>query len=335
MRQGMIYREEWGAGATLYAGEAGTLPHRGEVVPVANAWDGGERAGVVTELYPDRHPERLEGTAFAPARYDLAVSSPPFGETQSGGGLSLPEARYKDGTRIGCNCGFQNRGNTPGNLASMSVSSPPYVGSQAQQSHGQSWREELTEAPGSWRDLGTGYGASPGQLGTMPEGEPGASLSVSSPPYEKSVHSGEGIDWSAAHSSHWEQNDFTYGTAPGNIGNNQGDTFWTAARAILEQVYQALRPGGHAIWVVKAFVRDGAVVDFPGQWRQTLEAVGFATLHEHRALLVEEHGAQLDLEGNHVKRQVARKSFFRRIYEQKYPENRIDFEVVYCMEKPG
>ncbi len=60
MRQGMIYREEWGAGATLYAGEAGTLPHRGEVVPVANAWDGGERAGVVTELYPDRHEYRVE-----------------------------------------------------------------------------------------------------------------------------------------------------------------------------------------------------------------------------------------------------------------------------------
>jgi hypothetical protein len=375
----------------------------------------------------DRHPERLEGTAFAPARYDLAVSSPPwgagaegglraekfkdpvafaramsaqdgqgtrnattpesrlaqmergagmgygsepgnlgnlpatdgdhraalavssppFGETQSGGGLSLPEARYLDGTRIGCNCGFQNQGTTPGNLASMTVSSPPYVSSLAQQSHGQSWREELTEAPGSWRDLGAGYGASPGQLGTLPEGDPGAALTVSSPPYEGSLdHAPGNKNWqpeptetqarqgNAGYCGNVLKQD-AYGTSAANIGNDQGDTFWTAARAILEQVYQALRPGGHAIWVVKAFVRDGAVVDFPGQWRALCEAVGFVTLHEHRAMLVEDHGSQMDLEGNHVKRQVARKSFFRWIYEQKYPQNRIDFEVVYCMEKPG
>ena len=60
MRQGMIYREEWGNGATLYAGAAGTLPWSGAVVPVTNAWDGSERAGVVTELYPDRHEYRVE-----------------------------------------------------------------------------------------------------------------------------------------------------------------------------------------------------------------------------------------------------------------------------------
>jgi len=60
MRQGMVYREEWGNGATLYAGAAGTLPRSGAVVPVTNAWDGSERAGVVTELYPDRHEYRVE-----------------------------------------------------------------------------------------------------------------------------------------------------------------------------------------------------------------------------------------------------------------------------------
>ena len=44
-----------------------------------------------------------------------------------------------------------------------------------------------------------------------------------------------------------------------------GETFWSAARAIVEQLFAVLAPGGHAAWVTKAFVRDGERVDFPDQ----------------------------------------------------------------------
>jgi len=266
----------------------------------------------------DKNANRMEGTAFAPARYDLAVSSPPFAQQQTGGGLAKPDARYIDGTRIGTNCGYQNQGTTPGNLASMTVSSPPYAGSQVQQSHGQSWREELTEAPGSWRDLGTGYGATPGQLGTMPEGEPATG----------NRRRGPGSQHEAT-----LQAQLNYNPSAGNLGAEERDTFWTAARTIVEQTYQVLKPGGHAVFVVKAFVRNKARVDFPGQWRQLCEAVGFVTLHEHRAWLVEERGTQIDLFGNHHTKTVERKSFFRRLAESK-GSPRIDWETVYCMVKP-
>lgn len=276
----------------------------------------------------------------------LAVSSPPFGEGEtqdrapvSGGFVGECMARAYTQDR---------QGTTPGNLASMAVSSPPFCDSDTKPT--KLGGGHPTRATGQAADRNKGdyeYPDSPGQLGTMPEGEPGAVLAVSSPPFEDSVH---GAVFSDAFMENRHENrrargtkggdrimsmDVSYGDAPGNMGNETGDTFWTAARCILEQVYQALRPGGRAIWVVKAFVRDGAVVDFPGQWRALCEAMGFVTLHEHRAMLVEDHGSQMDLGGNYVKRQVARKSFFRRIYEQKYPANRIDFEVVYCMEKPG
>lgn len=123
-----------------------------------------------------------------------------------------------------------------------------------------------------------------------------------------------------------------YGTTSGNLGNMRGGDFWPAARQIVDQVYAVLKPGGVAIWVVKAFVRNKAIVDFPGQWRQMCEAAGFETLHEHRAWLVEERGAQHTLDNGVERRKVERKSFFRRLAEAK-GSPAIDWETVLCMRK--
>lgn len=106
-----------------------------------------------------------------------------------------------------------------------------------------------------------------------------------------------------------------------------------AARAIVEQVYSALTPGGHACWVVKDYVKNKQVVPFCDQWRQLCEAVGFETLHEHRAMLVHHKGKQGMLEGGTKDITTESKSFFRRLAEKK-GSPRIDWEVVYCMEKP-
>jgi hypothetical protein len=119
----------------------------------------------------------------------------------------------------------------------------------------------------------------------------------------------------------------TYGDTDGQLGSESGDTFWSAARVICAQTFAALRPGGHAAWTLKAFVRDGARVDFPGQWRKLCESVGFVTLHEHRAWLVEEHGIQpgfahtINRDGTVTPQfkllRKERKSFFRRLSESK------------------
>jgi len=112
-----------------------------------------------------------------------------------------------------------------------------------------------------------------------------------------------------------------------------GDTFWSAARVIVSQCYQVLAPGGHAIWVVKDFVRNKQIVPFCEQWRELCESCGFETLHKHCCWLVEDRGGQYALNGDLVQQKVERKSFFRRLYEKKYPENSIDYEVVWCMRK--
>jgi len=110
--------------------------------------------------------------------------------------------------------------------------------------------------------------------------------------------------------------------------------FWMAARVIVEQVFTVLAPGAHACWVVKGFVKNKQYVDFPDQWRQLCEAVGFVTVHEHRALLVNVKGTSRTFEGEDVVHKTEAKSFFRRIYEKK-GGHRVDWETVWCMEKPS
>ena len=82
--------------------------------------------------------------------------------------------------------------------------------------------------------------------------------------------------------------------------------------------------------MVKAFIRKGEIVDFPGDWQRLCESVGFKTLHKHRAMLVKET-VHNGLFGD-IKEKTERKSFFRRLAESK-GSPRIDYEVVFCMEK--
>lgn len=184
---------------------------------------------------------------------------------------------------------------------------------------------------------------------------------VSSPPFAQSIGSDDPDKRGGLFRDERRRNDVNltgeYGDTPGQLGRmdseptfenfvlemlrerfkerqrQQENTFWNAARQVVSQVYDCLVPGAHAIWVVKAYIRDKQVVDFPGQWQAMCEACGFVTEHIHKAWMVEERGVQLGFfEDKDLN--VKRSSFFRRLYESKYPENAIDYEIVLCMSKP-
>lgn len=101
----------------------------------------------------------------------------------------------------------------------------------------------------------------------------------------------------------------------------------------MEQTYAVLRPGGYAAWVTKRFVRNKQIVEFSEQWAQLCEAVGFVRVEWIRAMLTEEHDHQLDIFGDSHPKGIKRASFFRRLYERKYPENAIDWEDVLIMRR--
>ena len=221
----------------------------------------------------------------------------------------------------------QGYGHSDGQLSAMptgnfnlAVSSPPY-GVEALGHAGEPNEIDKAKKLHS-RIAGASYGDAEGQLGEMKSDSFDASLS--SPPYDEAR---VGQESGQEHCGQGDQ----YGQAEGQLGG--ADDFWLAARAIVEQVYMALAPGGHAVWVCKDYVKAKQIVPFSDQWRQLCEAVGFVTLHEHHAMLVHHKGTQHMLEGGTKEYKTESKSFFRRLAEKK-GSPRIDWETVYCMEKP-
>lgn len=281
------------------------------------------------------------------------ISSPPYSETDLGGGAGILARDEKMRETHGMTVENVNYGKENGNLGNMrgdgfsaAISSPPFrhsEGGTPEPKPGGSIDKKLYERHAAGNSAAEGYGGSDGQLANMGEGDESFEAAMKSPPYEGDVVK--------ARSSHLEVErtarkgmDRTpgmtrellaqeqYGTSEGQLGNDSGDDFWMAARQIVEQVYLALAPGGHAVWVTKRYVKNKQIVEFSDQWRQLCEAVGFKTVHWHRALLVRDNGKSETLDGNTVHHKTESKSFFRRLAEKR-GSPRIDWEDVLCMVK--
>src|SRR3990167_947048 len=186
---------------------------------------------------------------------------------------------------------------------------------------------------------------SEGQIASLPEGR--FEAIVGSPPYEGSLNSGQGgIDWDKAkRPERWTENrnrkgcqaaaghQMSYGESENQLGATTGPTFWSAARDILIQCHTILKPGGHAIWVCKDFIRKGKRIPFSDQWQALCESIGFRLVCRHRAMLVKKHGEQETIFNGTEQIKTERKSFFRRLHEKKHPGTEIDWEDILCCEK--
>lgn len=282
--------------------------------------------------------------------HSIVISSPPYagGCRQTGG--QDPKPHY---IQSGNKDVLREYGNTDGQLGAMPegqlcVTSPPFESSTqvnntpGDMTAGRARWEGGTDSAARVKQDYADY-ASPENLGNM---RGGFQAAVSSPPYEGSLHdpstspqprAGD-VRKYARTPQEWD-----YGGARNNLGNQRGETFWSASRLILEQLHQVLAPNAHAVFVVKSFVRNKKIVDFPAQWAQLCEAVGFKLLHDHHALLIERGARQpamdeFDIQGDTWRmvtrdkdHTVARKSFFRRLAESK-GSPRIDHENVLCFE---
>lgn len=348
----------------------GTMPNWGEAVLLHGdsrqllAWNfAGPPADAVMGSPP------FAGTSHADWHVD---SSPErmgklFENYKRGGGGMTEEQfrRHCEARQSGYGDSPSNLGNLPDKGFEAAIGSPPWA---AQMNEGGA----KGDPPGNLRRvraIQTGrnpdspsnqqfyqsYGSSPGQLAAMPEGA--FEGVVSSPPWGEGAEGklraekfkdpvafaekladgkyrdGKAVASAAGRMAQLQRDSgSTYGGGEDNLGNTSRENFWLAARQILEQVFLCVKPGGHAVWVVKAFVRKGQRVDFPGQWAQLCEAVGFRVVHWHRAWLVEDHGTQGRTDGGETRLTKEKKSFFRRLAEKK-GSPRIDWEDVLCLER--
>ena len=292
---------------------------------------------------------------------DTVIVSPPYANTGAANqGTSQRQASNPDFKFSEQKGDDYNRDN-PSNLANLkagnvdsAIASPPYSDISAgagglNTKPGKDGQQSGRNADSPSQSADQRYGDSVGQLSKMKSGESDAIISSS--PYESTISSQKsGIDWSKTHRANGAirdetkeagfalrpgaGNEFRYSASENNLGNARGETFWGASKQIVSQVYAVLKPGGVAAWIVKSFVREKTLVDFPDQWKRLCESVGFETTHYIRAWQVEDDGTQAKLEGGIKHKTKSRKGFFRRLGEAKGAPP-IDYEVVLVMKKAG
>ena len=293
--------------------------------------------------------------AMPPGQGQCVVGSPPWHNSQAGASVAGPSSgmwkSYEKGfrpTETGTiyASSQEHYGTTTGQLGAMPpgalVSSPPYAGAgEVLGTHnGIDWskaQEGGKVATPARQASGEGYGTSAGQLGAMPPG-----VVVGSPPWEVVLSATSGIDReqrqrvALAMGRPQSQvspvdvpspSQATYGTAPAQLGNTSGDTFWSAAAQIMQELALLLPAGAVCAWVVKAYIKNKKIVPFDKQWQSLCEAHGFHTVEIIHASLIEHHGVQETFFGESENIQTARKSFFRRLCEKKGSPS-IDHEVV-------
>lgn len=291
--------------------------------------------------------------AMHPGSFDAAISSPTYMKTQveknsTGIDLSKQYEVYKGSGGGQTFEAFvatqqlhsQGYGDSMGQLANLpagdfdsAISSPPFRQSTGGVNDALG-DPALMQRHAAGNSAAEGYGCMEGNLANMNDKD--FQVAISSPPYQNATE-GTPLDPSKYPTLRGvlKQNAAKlqkYGDEAGNIGSDSGETFWLAARQIVEQVYLSLAPNAHAVWVVKDYVKNKQRVPFSDQWRQLCEAVGFVALHEHHAMLVHHKGKSHTLEGGIVEHITESKSFFRRLAEKKGSPH-IDYETVFCMVK--
>src|SRR3990167_3157708 len=188
-------------------------------------------------------------------QFDAAVGSPPYSEGLGHGGQPTRGAgrtgdNNLDAMQRGYGAADGQLANMPEGAFDIGISSPPFTGVV-----GHDGGKNHMPKIGNYADT---YGAAPGQLANMAEGE-FAQAMVSSPGYGGSELSTD-KNFAAAvardrrNGSHLDLSADAYND--GNVSGMTGDTFWSAAAVIVAQTYAALRPGAHAVFVLKRFVRD-------------------------------------------------------------------------------
>jgi len=108
-----------------------------------------------------------------------------------------------------------------------------------------------------------------------------------------------------------------YSDSEENIGNKKGETYLEAMQKCYWEMWKVLKPQGLCVIVIKAFIRNKAVVDLPFQTWLLLERVGFKLEKVYKLRLKQ-------------------KSFWRIIYHQKHKHvPQINHEHILVVRKGG
>lgn len=327
--------------ATILQGDARALP---ELLvdkcvfspPYAEAQEGG---GIAKKGYqgPKHSPTDLIGkrsympqqagqsdaqiSALPYGKISAVISSPPYAGTEaqlSADKVANPEKfaeissrRFKEGKKKGHFAtkeailrSMENRqkgcGENPDNISKLPyadavITSPPYEGSLARdRSQDESYREDR-EKTHAGGSVGIGKGY---QVDPSIERlrKHGRTDNGAGGPYGRSLG-------------------HPYSGAAENIGNLKSDNYLEAMLSVYQNCHRVLKDGGLMILVVKPFIRDKKIVPLQEHTKDLCKKAGFKFVEELHRILTHQ-------------------SFWRIIYQQRYPDApKIEFEDVLVFKK--
>lgn len=115
---------------------------------------------------------------------------------------------------------------------------------------------------------------------------------------------------------------------PENLWCEPPRTYLSAMLAVYRDLHAVLKPDGVACLVTKNQIKSGKIRWFDEDTIRLMERAGFLLIERKRALLSEEPGEQLTLGGGTQRIRSEHKSFFKRIFERKRTDLRVDYEDV-------
>lgn len=271
---------------------------------------------------------------------DAVLTSPPYAHIAAGaGGLNTKPAQH-EGQQSGRNAGpsqtaNQRYGDSPGQIAGLPegqiaavITSPPFSAPNMQPKIGQGHRENCPDP--------ISQGSTEGNIETLPPGQIAAV--VTSPPFEDCTLTKDKkfiaqIERDKRNGSRLQGgNNDGYGQSYGQIGNDKGESYWSAMQKVYASAFQAIKPGGIIVVVVKDYVSKRKRVPLCDDTLKLLVHCGFKPLERIHAMLTQSRVEQ-DLLLGTVTVKKERKSFFRRLAEKK-GSPAIDYEVVLFCKKP-
>jgi len=275
----------------------------------------------------EKHPSVGEGYSADPnnignlpyGQIDEIITSPPFGEAQTGGGIAqkgYQVSKHSPTDLVGKRSYMPNiHGEAEGQIGNLKygeidkiISSPPFGEAHNSKDLGVGDNDRADLRDYSYLKSGT-----EGQISDLPYGQ--IDKIVTSPPYEgicetthASLEAEEGKPYqdkrSGRKGTKWEftgQKKERYSEDKNNIGNLKGGTYLEAMNQVYQQCHRILKPGGLMILVLKNFIRNKAVVRLDLDTIKLCEQAGFKLTERHY-------------------RKLSSQSFWRIIYYQKHPE---------------
>jgi len=311
--------------ATILQGDARRLPDVLADAIISSPPYGNRLSDVAVN---DGDPQRM---GYRQALADVVITSPPYAledrirrSDSNPRTINIRESKHI-GTGRDFTYGQDNIGNLPyGKLADVIMTSPPYALDDRCRRPTSLKGEKIKKEKAIATTADYSYGKNEAQIGLLPYGSIDAV--ITSPPYEGSMTGGgNGIDLSKTKRDgdirHQSLGLLTYGSeyskSKENIGNLKGESYLSAMLEVYQGCWRVLKPQGLMILVTKNFIRNKQEIRLDLDTIKLCELANFQFVERHY-------------------RRLTSQSFWRTIYQQKYPDAPIlDKEDILVFKKNG